>query len=389
MEKTSSQTHPFLSYAFRPFFMAAALYAIAMMFLWGAYAHGAIDFPFYYDDPVLWHAHEMIYGFTMAVVTGFLLTAVSNWTGQPPLNGIKLLGLLCLWLLGRVAMLVDLSALGYIAYFVQFAFIPVFAACLAVPLLRTGNRRNMVFLILLSGLWVLDILAFIYEDMTYLYGAMMIIMMMISIIGGRIIPFFTVNALKKRGLMLQVTPQMPFDLAALISLILVAGALLLDAPSMVVAILGFVSSGLHLFRMRHYHIKHIWRDPMLWILHLGYLWLCIGLSLLALSALDFVPQTIALHALTTGALGTMTLGMMCRVCLGHTGRDLIADKVTILLFILIQSSAVLRVFGPFLVDYIGQIYIPLAALTWVFACVLYVWRYAPYVWRPHMRDLLT
>jgi uncharacterized protein involved in response to NO len=379
--------HPLLGYGFRPFFLLGALYTIISMFIWGGFYAGHVTPPIFMMDPVSWHAHEMIYGYTLAIVSGFLLTAVANWTDSPPTQKIHLAGLYVLWLAGRVVMNFNLSLPDSIILVCEGAFIPALALTLAIPLFKDWNKRNFIFLVLLSILFACDMAFIVSKERTSLYIAVMLIISMISLIGGRIIPAFTVDALEERGEKAEETSQTTLDVLALLSLASIALTLLFAAQEKhVLAITAFLSAIIHALRLRHYHTRRILNIPMVWILHAGYSWLILGLLLLSGSALGFLPFSVALHAFTSGAIGSMTIGMMCRVALGHTGRSKIATKLTILSFVLVQCAALMRVFGLVIVPSYSIGWIISSATLWAFAFALYVVGYAPMLSKPALDE---
>jgi len=382
--------HPFLGHGFRPFFLLGALYSVVTLLMWGGFFAGHGPPPTFMLDPVSWHAHEMIFGYTMAIVAGFLLTAVANWTGGAPVRQIHLAGLCALWLAGRVVMNFDLGLSEIAVIVVEGAFILTLAFSLAIPLLKSWNKRNFVFLVLLSILFACDLNFIITQESTSLYVAVMIIVAMISLIGGRIIPAFTVVALHGRGEEAKQIPQEKLDVMALLSLALIILVLVfIGQEGAILAVTSFISAIIHALRLRRYHTRRILGDPMVWILHVGYGWVIVGLLLLGVSALGLLPFSISLHAFTTGAIGSMTLGMMCRVALAHTGRNLNATKLTILSFLLLQCAALIRVFGLVIApDYTAEWLIGSATL-WVLCFSLYILIYAPILWKPRPDGLVA
>lgn len=375
--------HAFLGRGFRPFFLLGALYSFLSLFIWGGFYAGHIVPPDFMIDPISWHAHEMIYGFTIAIVAGFLLTAVANWTGGAPARQIHLAGLGLIWLVGRIVMGFDLGLPAPVIIAIEASFIPALALSLAIPLLKSWNKRNFVFLFLLSVLFACDMCFFILEDRLPLYIAVMVIITMISLIGGRIIPAFTVAALRRREEEAFQKPQEKLDILALISLTsIVLTLLFFGVQSIPLAIAAFTSSIIHILRLRNYHTLKILNDPMVWILHVGYIWVIVGLLLIGLAALNIVAFSTALHALTAGAIGSMTLGMMCRVSLGHTGRNLIANTLTIFTFILMQCSALIRVVAPIIAPDLTTEWIILSASFWSVCFAIYVFIYTPMLWKP-------
>ncbi len=375
--------HPFLGCGFRPFFLLGALYSVMSLVIWGGFYAEYVVPPSVLADPVSWHAHEMIYGFVLAIVAGFLLTAVANWTGGAPVQKIHLASLCGVWLAGRMVMNFELGLSETAILMIEGAFVPALAISLSIPLFKSRNKRNFIFLVLLSILFVSDLTFLMTEERTPLYVAVMVIITMISLIGGRVIPAFTVAALHRRGEEAYQTPQGRLDVLALMSLVMIILALLfLGVKSPLLAVIAFISTIVHLLRLRRYHTRRILNDPMVWILHVGYSWVIVGLIFMGLATVELVPFSIALHALTAGAIGSMTLGMMCRVSLGHTGRNLIAGKLTIFCFILMQVAALLRVFGPISMPEQENLFIIISAFLWSTCFALYVFVYAPILWQP-------
>lgn len=369
---------PLFARGFRPFFILAALYSVINLLIWGGFYAGTITPPDIFLGPVLWHSHEMIYGFAIAVISGFLLTAVANWTGGAPARQIHLAGLCAIWLAGRIVMNFDIGLPHYIIFIIEGAFIPALAISLAIPLLKSWNKRNFVFLVLLSILFACDIIFLLTEASTPLYIAVMVIVAMMSLVGGRIIPAFTVAAIRRRGDDAYQTPQNKLDILALLSLALIILALIfIGQDGIILAGVSLASASIHILRIRHYHTIKILNDSMVWILHAGYIWIIIGLLLIGVSALGFLPFSTALHALTAGAIGSMTLGMMCRVSLGHTGRALASNTITIIMFYSMQLAAILRVFGLMIFpEYTTELMI-ISASLWSICFGLYVITYTP------------
>ena len=369
--------HPFFGRGFRPFFFLGALYSVISLALWGGFYAGYVVPPYFMLDAVSWHAHEMIYGFAMAVVAGFLLTAVANWTGGAPARQMQLAGLCLLWLLGRLVMHFDFGLPAWAIIAAESAFIPALALSLAIPLLRSWNKRNFIFLTLLSVLFACDLWFLLSINMAALHVALMMILIMISLIGGRIIPAFTVAALRRKGIEAYQTPQMKMDMAALASLVAVALCLVFAKATPILGIAAGVSCLIHGLRMRHYHTLKTFDDPLVWILHAGYGWLVVGLGLLALTGFGVLSITAVIHALTAGSIGSMILGMLCRVTLGHTGRELKVGALTTLSFFAIQVTAIARVFGPiFMPDHMNEWIIGSASL-WSLCFAAYLWVYTP------------
>lgn len=379
---TSRFDHPFWGRGFRPFFLMGAIYAVASILFWTSVYSGHASFPDLFSDPVVWHAHEIIYGFTVAIVAGFLLTAVANWTGGAPVRQIQLMFLCTLWLAGRLAMNIN-GLPSWLVYVAELSFIPTLAVSLSVPLLKSWNTRNFVFLALLTVLFVCDLVFLITQERTPLYMALFLILIMISLIGGRVIPSFTAGGLRRKGISVRIHDQPALDKVAVVSLAAAACTLwIAGTQSPWFAGACFISALIHLLRMRHYHTLLSFKEPMLWILHLGYGWLVLGLILAGGAALGSGTFPVALHAITVGSIGSMTLGMMCRVTLGHTGRDISAGPMTVCAFILMQIAVLLRVVGPLLLPDHYTVWVVSSGVLWSVCFSLYLLAYAAMLWRP-------
>lgn len=364
---------PFWGRGFRPFFLLGAAFGVVSIFLWGAfYAGSGVMPPVFLLSPIPWHAHEMIYGFGMAAIAGFLLTAVANWTGGAPARQRHLAGLCLLWLLGRLAMSIDLGLPVWSVFALELLFIPALIISLAIPLWRSWNKRNFVFLSLLCVLFGCDLWFLLSGNIDALYVALMMVLVMVSLIGGRIIPAFTVAALRRRGIRAFQTDQFRTDMAALVTLAAVALCLGLARETIWLGVAAGASCLVHALRMRHYHSIKALQDPLLWILHAGYGWLVVGLALLSLAGFGLFDIKAVIHALTAGCIGSMVLGMMCRVTLGHTGRALEVGAWTILSFYALQIAAIMRVFGPLLAPENTTPWIIYSAYIWAFCFALYL-----------------
>ena len=382
--------HPVLGYGFRLFFLLGALYSIISLLIWGGFYAGFVIPPLFMVDPVSWHAHEMIYGFTLAIVAGFLLTAVANWTDSTPVRGFHLLGLGLLWLGGRIVINFDLGLPEVVILIFEGAFVITLAFSLSIPLIKTWDKRNFVFLVLLAILFACDMLFLVTKERTPLYVAVIIIVAMISLIGGRVIPAFTEDALELRGEQVQETSQGRLDVLAILSLLLIILVLVFfKQEETFLAGAAFLSAIIHALRMRRYHTLRILDDPMVWVLHVGYSWVILGLFLLCVSALGYVPFSIALHAFTAGAIGSMTLGMMCRVTLGHTGRSKVATNLTRLSFYLLQCAIFIRVFGLLIAPDYSIEWIISSSILWTISFALYILIYSPMLLQPDLDEIAT
>ncbi len=371
---------------FRPLFLLAGAFATLVIPLWLAIFTGLGSAPSYLGS-VGWHAHEMLFGYTMAVVAGFLLTAVRNWTGLPTPSGPLLAGLALLWLSARL-MLVSTLVPAWLAAVIDVSFLPAIAGVLLPPLWRSRNRRNLAFpfiLLALAGanlvihLQALGMLA--SGSDRALQFTLNAVTLILVVIGGRVIPVFTANVLPEA----QVRRLAWADSLAIGSVILV---LVIDLFPFLYALTGpiaLLAAAVNMIRMMRWRSLATRRVPMLWILHLGYAWIVVALALKGLAGLvAVVTPSAAVHALTVGAIGSLTLGMMSRVALGHTGRAIVASTPIIAAFILINASAIIRVVIPIAVP---EFYLPgliVAGLLWSSAFALFVIHYTPILMQPRI-----
>ncbi len=380
-----------LSAGFRPFFLLAALWAAIAIPLWLALFTGRTDLPTLLAPPV-WHVHEMIYGFGAATVAGFLLTAIPNWTGRMPLQGGPLAVLVLLWACGRAAVLASAWIGAPAAMVVDLAFPAAFLGVVAREIMAGRNWRNLPMLAALALLLTGNLLVHLEAVGVAATAApgnrlgIATLLLLISLVGGRIIPSFTGNwPTKQRP---DVAAPASFSVLDRVALVLTALALLawVLAPDAVLASCLAVAAGLAVaVRLARWRGHAVWAEPLLWILHLGYAWLAAGLLLLGANGLlDVLPPTAALHALTAGAIGTMTLAVMTRASLGHTGQALTAGPGTTAIYGLVTVAAVVRV----LAGAAGSTYEPwlmIAGAAWTGAFGLFVLLYAGPLSRPRVR----
>lgn len=376
-----------LSYGFRPFFLAAAFYAALGIPTWlWMYREGlsaAGPFP-----GMAWHIHEMIFGYLGAVLAGFILTAIPNWTGRLPLSGPPLVGLVALWALGRIASGFVAAPMAAMALDLAFPVALMAAAWREVAAGRNWRNAPVVLLLTLfgvaNGLHHLEMMGVVSEGLAVRLG-LGIIAMLIALIGGRLVPSFTHNWLAKRA-----NSRLPAVFGNLdkIALLVTAAALLLWVWRPELGVTGamlILAGALLAARLMRWHGLATLGEPLLFILHLGYAWLAVSLACLGASVLiaDALHASAALHALTAGAVGTMTLAVMTRATLGHTGRALEADGWTVAIYAAVTVGAVLRVAAPLL----PSLYLNLLLLggaAWSLAFVLFILRYGPMLWKPRL-----
>lgn len=333
---------PILALGFRPFFLLAggmgALWIVAWLFILA----GAAPAPM--AQPVLWHAHEMIYGYAVAVVAGFLLTAVKNWTGVPTPTGARLGLLAALWLAGRLAMLAPEALPAGLAASLDVAFLPFLALGVGIPIVRAKNYRNLGFLGLLTVLTAANVIFHTAGGdwpLRAVYLALHIIVLIIVVIAGRILPNFTAGALGLPVKKDAVTDWIAFGSTALFALLHFAGG-----PAPALGAVAAVAAASNLWRMRGWQSWASRTKPILVILHLGYLWVPLGFAMQAVAQTTaWLTPSAATHALTVGAIGTLTIAMMTRVALGHTGRSIVAEPVIVAAYGFMLAATLVRVFG--------------------------------------------
>ena len=370
------------SLGFRPFYLLASLFSAASVLLWAAQYSGWL--PAAYLQGPLWHGHEMLFGYTMAVVAGFLLTAVRAWTGQPTPVGAPLMALAALWVAGRVLVL---TPLGTLAAAVNAAFPVAIAVAIAIPLLRSRNVRNYFFVGLLALMGALVAAlhlalqgAFEFPPRLGLLLGLDVMLFIMVVMGGRVIPMFTNNGVPGAG----ATRHALVEKLALGSVLFLFVADLFQLQTQIVVAIALVAAIAHGVRL---YLWRPWRTlaaPLVWILHAAYAWIVVHLALRALSGLEWTAGSYSIHALTVGAIGGLTLGMMTRTARGHTARPLIADGYELAVFVLIQIAALVRVFGGMASPGLYMASVQLSALLWAAAFGLYAVRYWPVLTRPRL-----
>lgn len=370
------------TYAFRPMFLAAGSWAIVAIAIWLAMFLGYLRLPTRFD-PLTWHIHEMLFGFVMASVAGFLLTAIPNWTGRLPVRGYPLAVLAGLWLLGRLACLISADLPAWLAIVADLSFPVALLAVAAREIIVGRNWRNLPMTAPLAVFIIADVLMHLESvgisvpaGLGWRLGLAAPILL-ISVIGGRIIPSFTRNWLSKRRSMRLPATRSTIDEA---SIALLCAGLVLWAvfPDFGVAgVILVIASLVNAWRLATWAGRRTWAEPLLFILHVGYAWLVLGIGLLGLSILGAgVPLASAIHALTAGAIGIMILAVMPRVTLGHTGRDLCANHATVAIFVLINAAGIARVCASWHPNGM-MILLALSAACWITAFGLFEIVYGP------------
>ncbi len=375
-EKTGGQPIAQWSLAFRPFFLAAASWAALALALWMVVFFTGAALPTRFD-PLTWHIHAMLFGFVLAAIAGFMLTAIPSWTGRPPIRGAALASLLALWLLGRVACLVSAFLPFWLAAGLDLAFPVVLCAVAAREIVAARNWRNLMMPLPIGVLVIANLLMYLELGQCPGGNHKFRTIALVSAIGGRIIPAFTRNWLVKRQTSALPDAHGRIDSAALATLHtgLLGWAFFPD--SRLVGAVLLLGAALNLWRLARWRGTATLREPLLAILHVGYAWVAIGAGLLGGSLLTAtIPEPAATHALTAGAIGTMVLAVMTRVVRGHTGRPLEADHVTTLIYATATLAGVTRVAAAF-ADISSMALLGISALLWVTSFLLFVWKYWP------------
>ncbi len=367
---------------FRPFYLLASSFAALSILSWVARYAGIL--PAGRLSTPAWHGHEMLYGYTMAVVAGFLFTAVRNWTGRPTPTGATLMALAALWLAGRVLVLTPFALAAAV---VNAAFPIAVAVGIGIPIVRSRSRRNYFFvaLMLLLGAAVLafhlsHLGVLSWPARASLQVGLDVVLFVLAVMGGRVIPMFTSNGIP--GVHAARHPVV--EKLALGSVLALLAADVLQLPSAVGAALALGAAVAHAARLRLWQPWRTLRTPLVWVLHLAYLWIVVHLLLRGLAALGLVGELLAVHALTVGAIGGMTIGMMTRTARGHTGRPLVADGFEVACYVLVALAAAIRVFGGMLLPGAYVATVVVSGICWSAAFALYAVRYWPVLSRPRL-----
>ncbi len=359
------------------------------MLIWfAAYSQGA-SFPFAGLAPVTWHAHEMIYGYSLAVVAGFLLTAVGNWTGRPTVSGLPLFLLFLLWLLARLSVLAGSEAYQLIAAGFDLLFLAGFILAITVPIVRARLWPNLTIVVKLVLLLASNLVFFLgvaghLEQGVYwgLYSGLYLILALIFMLSRRVLPFFIEKGV---GYPVELRNSKWVDIG---SLVLFTGfwvADLVQPNGLTVAVLAISLFVLHLWRWLGWYTPGIWKRPLLWSLYLAYAAIIAGFALKAAVYVAGVSPHLGLHAFAVGGVGMMTLGMMTRVALGHTGRNVFEPPpVLVWVFVVLGAALLVRVLLPMLDPAHYRLWIGLSQWLWIAAFLAYFVLYFPILTRPRV-----
>ncbi len=369
---------------FRPFFLLAGVAAVALLSFWlHLYAGGPAPATYYGD--IGWHSHEMLFGYSAAVVAGFLLTAVRNWTSVQTITGTPLALLAGLWLLARVLPFMPLP--GAVVAAVDLLFLPALAYAIYLPISRVRQWRNLFFVPLLLAYGLGNLLVHLQvlgvTGNTLQAGnsiAIGMLVMLLAVMGGRVIGFFIERGLP--GVQIKQWPWVEKLCVASVPVYFLFEAL--GVPALLLTVAALAAMVAHLVRVFGWYHPRIRSVSLLWVLYGGYAWIGIGFLLKALSAQGLVSPFLAIHAFTVGAIGVLTLGMMARVSLGHTGREMHAKRAISIAFALINIAALVRVVSPMFHPEAYLYYVMAAGVLWLTAFVLFLIVYVPVLWRPRV-----
>lgn len=371
--------YPIFALGFRAFFALAGLFALILISLWASVFEGSLMTDNYYPA-TYWHAHEMLLGYTMAVIAGFLLTAVKNWTGIQTVQGKELAALCLLWIYGRVVPFYSELLPDSLIALIDFSFLPLLAYYVAKPIIKSGNLKNLFFIALLllmalgNGLIHAQVLGYAEKSAELGFDLIiMIILMIILVIAGRVFPFFTERGIK--GIIAIRNPIL--DVSALASSALVFILMIFNVSGLVLTICAVIAVVAHALRVAGWYDPRIWYVPLLWVLYMGYAWIMLGFVFVALSSISLVQPSLAIHAFTVGGIGVLTLGMMARVSLGHTGRAMRASNTIAIAFASINLAALFRVVMPALLPDWYSSFLVISIYCWLAAFSLFVFVYMP------------
>lgn len=374
---------------FRPFFAAAGVFAVVAVLLWMITFVFGLPLATAGPAPIQWHAHEMIYGYGMAVVAGFLLTAVVNWTGRMTLRRTPLALLLLAWLLARSALFVPLDGALWVAAVADllFALGLIVGVTLPVWQVRQWKQLGIVsklwLMLLANGAFYAGVLGYLDNGATWgLYGGLYVILALVFVMGRRVIPFFIERGVEES---VQLRSRGWIDVASLVLFVLWVWMDLFTAQRQAVAWLSLLLLVIHLVRLWDWHTPGIWRKPLLWSLYVGYAFLLLGFALKAFAIWTGRAEIIAVHAFAYGSVGLVTIGMMSRVALGHSGRNVFDPPRQLApVFALIVIGALVRVLLPLLAPQHYLLWIAAAEVLWILGFGLFAILYLPMLFAPRV-----
>lgn len=370
----------FLDAGFRPFFLGAGIFAVLSMILWILVLTGLISLPVS-QPSTNWHAHEMLFGYASAALAGFLLTAIASWTGRPPVSGRLLLNLFMLWIAGRVMMTFGSGLAPVTSALIDGVFLPVLLVVVSREIILGKSWRNLPVCAAVALLAAANFTAHLevfLDDIPHGIGVRLglsVYVCLIVLIGGRLVPNFTNNWFRTMSAPYRARPSSLFDLTIILLTVAALGSWLVSPESRTTGLLlanAAIGNALRFIRWNGYNAG---AEPLVWILHVGYAWVPLGLLFLGVSQLDSsVPVSAGIHALTAGAIGTMTVAVMTRATLGHSGQALQADGATFCIYALLVFAAGARVAAAFPIEHQTEM-LYLSGMQWCGGFLLFCIRY--------------
>ncbi len=382
LEKEVAYGIPLFRLGFRPFFLGAGVFAVVSIIIWMSIHVRGMGFDFSGMSPATWHAHEMIFGYAMAVIAGFLLTAIKNWTGQPTLRGPGLAVLFVLWLLARTIPLIGMNIPLAVLAVIDMLFMILLVYAATMPVLKVKQYRQLgvisklALLLFCNGMFYLGVLGYIEEGVRWgLYSGLYMVMALMFVMARRVIPFFI-----EKGTDNSVTVQnwKWVDLTSLVLLLILWILDVFTAYLMATSVIAAVLFVVHVIRLYGWYTNGLWNKPLLWVLYLAYCSLTAGFLLKASEQWFTVSPYLSVHAFAYGGIGIMTIGMMSRVILGHTGRNVFEPPaVLILCFAMIAGGAIVRVVFPLFNNELYFYWITVSQILWMASFLVFLIVYTP------------
>jgi uncharacterized protein involved in response to NO len=381
-EYESAYGLPLFRLGFRPFFLGAGLFAVIAVIVWaGVYNYG-LDMHLSGYSARIWHAHEMIFGYAMAVISGFLLTGIKNWTGLQTLRGGGLALLFALWAAARIVPLTGLHAPVALTAALDLSFMVLVMIAAAIPVLKArqfnqiGIISKLILLLLSNVMFYLGVLGIVEQGVQWgLYSGLYMVLALVFVMGRRVIPFFIEKGVDKPVVLVN---RAWLDISSLVLLLVLWVADVFSPYALLVSLVSAVLVVLHVIRMIGWYSRQIWSKPLLWVLFVGYGSLVAGFALKAAQCCFDISPLLAVHAFAYGGIGVITLGMMSRVILGHTGRNVFEPPAVLLwCFALLVAGAIVRVLLPLIALNMYSDWIFLSQLLWILAFTVFLVVFAP------------
>ena len=386
---SSSQKMALFNLGFRPFFLISGIFSILFIALWSLFYSYGWNFPSQVMTATQWHSHEMIFGYAMGVVAGFLLTAVKNWTGVQTINGLPLFVLVITWVLARVSPFIDSEQALLVTLVLNCIFLIGLLIALTIPVVKAkqwkqiGILSKIFFILVCNVLFYAGLTGYVDEGLRWgLYGGFYLILALIFMMARRVIPFFIEKGIKEK---IEIRNSRLLDIVSLFIFVAFMISDIMAPDSMVTMLFAVVLFGLHSIRLYGWYCHEIWRIPMLWSLYVAYCFLVLGFALKAGVWFLALSPYLSLHAFTYGGIGLMTLGMMARVALGHTGRDITQPPSVIpWAFFIIIIGAIFRVILPIFESQYYLFWMKISQFCWILAFVLFILSYTSILLKPRI-----